>query len=104
MIRTMEPKNIQAVLGLHAKDYGLQPLREGLAMPLFDHGINTTDGEEWQRSRSLVKPTFSRVEICNFESLEFHFQRFLDLIRRDNYQVDLQPLLSRLVRSLRLEN
>ena len=97
MIRTMDPKNIQAVLGLKSKDYGLQPLREGLAMPLFGHGINTTDGEAWQHSRSLIKPTFSRVEICNFDSLESHFARLLDLLPHDGSEVDLQPLLSRLV-------
>ena len=97
MIRTMDPKNMQAVLGLNAKDYGLQPLREGLAMPLFDHGINTTDGEAWQYSRSLIKPTFSRVEICNLSSLESHFGRLLDLLPRDGSEIDLQPLFSRLV-------
>ncbi|KUJ19155.1 cytochrome P450 alkane hydroxylase-like protein [Mollisia scopiformis] len=96
MIRTMEPKNIQAVLGLNAKDYGLQPLREGLAEPLFGHGINTTDGEYWQYSRSLIKPTFSRVEICNLASLEFHFKRLLELLPKDGATVDLQPLFSRL--------
>lgn len=97
MIRTMEPQNMQAVLGVNAKDFGLQPLREGLAMPLFDHGINTTDGEFWQYSRSLIRPTFSRVEICNFSSLEVHFGRLLDLIPRNRSEIDLQPLLSRLV-------
>lgn len=100
MIRTMEPQNIQAVLGVNAKDFGLQPLREGLAMPLFDRGINTTDGEFWQYSRSLIRPTFSRVEICNLSALEFHFGRLLDLIPRDRSEIDLQPLLSRLVRCI----
>ena len=97
MIRTMDPKNIQAVLALNAKDFGLQPLREGLAMPLFGRGINTTDGEAWQHSRSLVKPTFSRVEICNLGSLEAHVGRLLDLLPQDGSEFDLQPLLSRLV-------
>ena len=97
MIRTMDPKNIQAVLGLNSKDYGLQPLRDGLATPLFGNGINTTDGEAWQHSRSLIKPTFSRIEICNFSSLESHFGRLLDLLPHDGSEVDLQPLLSRLV-------
>jgi cytochrome P450 monooxygenase len=93
----MDSKNIQAVLGLNSKDYGLQPLREGLAMPLFDHGINATDGEYWQYSRSLIKPTFSRTEICNFESLEFHFKRLQELLPTDGATVDLYPLFSRLV-------
>ena len=88
---------MQAVLALNAKDFGLEPLRNGLAMPLFGRGINTTDGDEWQHSRSLIKPTFSRVEICNFDSLSFHFERFSALLPRDDSTVDLQPLLSRLV-------
>lgn len=92
MIRTMESKNIQVVLGLNAKAFGLQPLREGLAMPLFDHGINTTDGEAWQHSRSLIKPIFSRVEICNLSSLESHFGRLLDLLPQDGSEVDLHPV------------
>lgn len=97
MIRTMEPKNIQALLGLNSKDYGLEPLREGLAMPLFGRGINSTDGEYWQHSRALIKPTFSRMEICDLTSLEMHFGRLVDLIPRDEKTVDLQPLFSRLV-------
>jgi len=96
MIRTMDSKNIQTVLGLNSKDYGLQPPREGFAMPLFGHGINTTDGEYWQYSRSLVKPTFSRAEICNFESMEFHFKRLQELLPTDGATVDLHPLFSRL--------
>lgn len=66
-------------------------------MPLFDHGINTTDGEFWQYSRSLIGPTFSRAEICNFSSLEVHVGRLLDLIPRNRSEFDLQPLFSRLV-------
>lgn len=96
MIRTKDPKNIQTILGHKANDYGLQPLREGLAEPFFGRGINTTDGEYWQYSRSLIKPTFSRVEICNFTALESHFGRLMDLLPRDGTAIDLQPLFSRL--------
>ena len=70
-------------------------------MPLLDRGINTTDGEYWRYSRSLIKPTFQRSEICNFECLEFHFGRLLSLLPRDGSTLNLQPLLSRLVRLLR---
>jgi len=44
----------------------------------------------------LIKPTFSRMEICNFASLELHFQRLVALIPRNRAVVDLQPLFSRL--------
>ena len=97
MIRTMDSRNIQAILSTNARDFGLQPLREGLAEPLFGRGINTTDGEEWQQFRATVNPTFNRVEICNFGLLETHFQRLLDHIPKDGSQVDLQPLFSQMV-------
>lgn len=59
---------------------------------------------EWQRSRALVKRTFSRFEVGNFDVLGFHIRRFLDLLRKDGSDVDLQPLLSRLVSFLSLQS
>lgn len=103
MIRTMDPETIQAVLGMNAKDYSLQLLREA-GGAAFGHGINTTDGEEWQRSHALGKPTFSRVEIGIFDGLEFHFRRLVDLLPKVGSDVHLQPLLSRLVSFLPLNN
>lgn len=88
---------MQAVLGLNARNYGLEPLSEGLAMPSFGKGINTTDGEYWLHSRASIKPTFSKMEICDFTSLEMHFSRLVDLIPKDGMMVDLQSLFSRLM-------
>ena len=96
MIRTMDRNNIQTVLALKFEDFGLQPIRDGIAEPFFGRGINTTDGKFWEYSRSLVKPTFSRVEICNYETLETHLARVFEVIPRDGSSVDLQPLFSRL--------
>lgn len=50
LIKTMDSSNIQTILALKFKDFGLQPMREGLAKPFFDKGINTTDGHFWQYS------------------------------------------------------
>lgn len=97
MIHTMDPKNIQAAWANNFKDWGLQPFREGLAVPFFDKGINTTDGEFWHHSRMLIRPTFARTEVANFKSLEKHTDRFLSLIPRDGSTVDVQKLFSCLV-------
>lgn len=99
MIHTMNAENIQSAWATKYKDWGLQPLREGLAVPFFDKGINTTDGEYWQHSRSLIRPTFARTEVANFKSLEKHTDRFLARVPRDGSLIDLQALFSCLVSS-----
>lgn len=105
VVRTMDKLNAQAVLALKAQDFGLQPLREGIAEPFFGRGINTTDGKHWEFSQSLVKPTFSRAEISSFAYLERHLERFFDLLPSDAAEtVDLQPLFARFVSSVTLHN
>ena len=97
MIHTMDPKNIQAAWAINFKDWGLEPFRKGLAVPFFDKGINTTDGDFWHHSRSLIRPTFARTEVANFKSLEKHTDRFMTRIPWDGSTVDVQKLFSCLV-------
>jgi cytochrome P450 monooxygenase len=98
----METRNIQSVWATNFNSWGLQPLREGIAVPFFDHGINTTDGDAWRYSRALVRPTFARTEVSNLGSLQKHVDRLLAQLPTDGSTVDLQPLLSRLVSSIDL--
>ena len=85
--------------------WGLQPLREGIAVPFFDHGINTTDGAFHQYSRSLVRPTFARTAVANLGFLEKHTDHLVAQLPKDGATVDLQPffscLVSSVIRSLR---
>jgi hypothetical protein len=97
MIHTMDVKNIQHVWATDFRNWGLQPLREGIAEPFFGHGLNTTDGELWKHSRALVRPTFNRTEIANLNLLGGHVDRLLQQLPVDESTVDLQPLFSRLV-------
>ena len=97
VIRTMDKENIKSILATNFHNFGLEPIREGSARPFFDQGINTTDGTFWEYCRAMVKPTFSRVEICNLTSLEKHLEQLIALIPKDGSTIDLQPLFSRLV-------
>ncbi|KAF2661086.1 cytochrome P450 monooxygenase [Lophiostoma macrostomum CBS 122681] len=97
MIHTMDAQNIQSVWATDFKNWGLQPLREGIAEPFFGHGLNTTDGELWKHSRALVRPTFKRTEIANLEFLGRHVDHLLQQLPDDGAMVDLQPLFSRLI-------
>jgi len=60
--------------------------------PVFGHGIFTTDGKQWSRSRALLRPTFAKESISNLVVMETHFQHLLKRIPRDGSTVDLQEL------------
>lgn len=46
-IGTSDPKNIQALLALQFKDFGLGPRRRQNFYPMLGNGIFTADGEMW---------------------------------------------------------
>jgi hypothetical protein len=97
IINTMETTNIQQVLANNFHDYVKIFLVDVTA--LFGPGIFFQDGPVWKHSRALIKPIFARSELSDVDSFAFHFERFLSKISRDGSTVDLQPLLSKLVRS-----
>jgi cytochrome P450 monooxygenase len=96
-IHTNDPKNLQAVHALHFSDYGVQPIRRAPALPFLGEGVFTMDGPFWERSRALIRPTFTRSNVANLPAFEVHFQKFLKLIPADGSTLDLQPLLHKLV-------
>ena len=46
-IVTTDPKNVQAVLALQFKDFGLGKLRRRNFFPMLGNGIFTSDGKDW---------------------------------------------------------
>lgn len=98
VLATREPRNIQTVLSTSFDNFGVEPVREDHTGGSFmAKGIFTADGAIWRRSRALIRPTFARSQIGNFDSLQAHVDRLIDLIPRDGSTRDLQPLFKRLV-------
>lgn len=98
VISTKEPRNIQTVLTLAFDNLGVEPVKQKESGgSLMAKGIFTADGAIWARSRALMRPTFARPQISNFESLEMHVKQLLDCIPRDGTVTDLQPLFKRMV-------
>ena len=91
-IFTIEPENIKTILSLNFKDYSLGARRKSAFVPLLGHGIITTDGDAWARSRLLLRPSFSRHHMGNLAIFETHVRNLIRVIPRDNSTVDLQPL------------
>ncbi|KAB8253793.1 cytochrome P450 [Aspergillus pseudonomiae] len=93
---TADPKNVQAILATQFKDFELGPLRRNLFGPVIGKGIFTTDGKEWQHSRTLLRPQFARSQIADLRLEERHVQHLLDRlpVQQDSWTdtVDLSPL------------
>ena len=70
-------------------------------MPFLGHGIFTEDGKEWERSRAMLRPHFSRSQISDLSLLEVHVQDLLRALPLHESgwtaQVDLQVLFFRMM-------
>ena len=95
MLVTTDPENMRAILATSSDHFEHGPHMRA-AFGVFGNGIFSADGEHWQRSRALFRPSFAREEIYDTGRFETHFQNFLQLLPTDGTVVDLQPLFDRL--------
>jgi cytochrome P450 len=96
-IFTIDPQNVQTILALKFKDFDLGDNRNAAFRPLLGHGIFSTDGKTWERSRALVRPNFIRSQVSDVNVYEGHLSNLLKLIPRTGTTVDLQDLFFRMV-------
>lgn len=80
------------------ENFRVASLRYGPSVPLLGSGIFTTDGAQWDHSKTLIKPIFARAQISDLAYLKKHVMRMIGSIPRDSSTIDLQPLLKFLVR------
>jgi cytochrome P450 len=92
LIHTCEAENIKAILAAQFKDFNLTTTRKAAFEPIFGHGIFTTDGPEWEASRALLRPSFTRSQVGDIATFEVHVKKLLARIPRDGSTVDLQDL------------
>ncbi|OJD23898.1 hypothetical protein ACJ73_04746 [Blastomyces percursus] len=91
-ISTCEPENIKTVLSLKFQDYHINALRKRAFHGVFGHGIFTTDGPQWEHSRTMLRPNFNRAQVADLAIFERHIQSLIQVIPTDGSTVDLQPL------------
>ncbi|RDW90311.1 cytochrome P450 [Aspergillus mulundensis] len=90
-ISTSDPANIKAILATKFADFNLGE-RSDAFRPFLGHGIFTEDGTEWERSRALIRPTFSKAQFSELPIIEQHVQNLLARIPGNGETVDLQQL------------
>jgi cytochrome P450 len=92
----MEPKNVQYMLS-NLKEYGLSSARDHFHYIIGPSGIFTADGEAWQQSRALVRPSFTKTQIADFDSLEEHIRELfvtMDQLTDQEGVVAMKPLFN----------
>jgi cytochrome P450 len=96
-LHTIAPENL-AALHSQGKEYGVQALRLA-GMELFcGHGLLTTDGALWSKSRKMLKPTFDRANISDLGFLDRETDALFAKIE-DGTTIDLQEHLFLMVRT-----
>lgn len=96
LIRTIDPRNVQAVFSSDAASYGNRPLRHFAFTPLVGDGVMTMDGSQHERARALIRPTFSKAHIENEAAYDRHVQKLIRTLAGDGSTVDLQTFFERL--------
>lgn len=96
VIKTIEPRNIQAVFASDAESFGNGPLRHFSFSPLVGEGVMTLDGARHERARALIRPTFSKAHIEDEAASNVHVENLIKLLPTDGSTVDLQPVFGRL--------
>ena len=96
-IYSVQKENIQAVWSKNAADWGIQPLRLHTMHSFAGIGFITTDGAKWKHSHDLLKPSFHKSNISDFEPIEEHLQLVLNQIPKDGSKFDLQPWILKMV-------
>ncbi|KAK5198854.1 hypothetical protein LTR99_007794 [Exophiala xenobiotica] len=96
---TCDPRNIQAILATQFIDFELGKIRIAAFAPLLGHGIFSADGKQWEHSRALLRPQFSRDQVKDLDLEEKHVQNLLRAlpVEADGWTstTDIQPLISR---------
>jgi hypothetical protein len=77
---TMEPKNIQALLATHFKDFATGERRSKQFGALLGYNIFTSDGEFWAHSRAMFRPVFNREQINDLEETDRSARILIDVL------------------------
>ncbi|KAL2816742.1 cytochrome P450 [Aspergillus granulosus] len=91
IILTREPENVKTILSLKFNDFSMGD-RIQVFGPLLGHGIFTSDGEDWARSRHMIRPNFIKEQVAHLDIFEEMMEDLFALIPTDGSTVDLQDL------------
>ena len=96
IINTIEPRNLEAILSSNFKDYEIGFPRRHAFFHLLGNSLILSDGEQWEHSKALLRPSFARSQVSDLAALDVHVENLLAAIPRDGSTVDLGTLFFQL--------
>ncbi|PHH92122.1 hypothetical protein CDD83_8795 [Cordyceps sp. RAO-2017] len=96
IILTRDPEHVKTVLTSKFTQYGKGTLFHDSWSPFLGDSIFTTDGHMWQKSRSLIRPMFTRERIRDLEIFDHWARRLIGKLPPQGRTVDICDLFYRM--------
>ena len=97
---TIEPRNTQAILASNFHAWGLEPTKLAALQAFCGHGLLTTDGERWARTRSIVTTFFRRAASIDLPAFDRILGEAFQRVPSNGDVVNLRPIFYDMVNSL----
>ncbi|OIW27278.1 cytochrome P450 [Coniochaeta ligniaria NRRL 30616] len=95
-LMTREPEHIKAVLTSKFSDFGKGPQFHDAWAPFLGDSIFTTDGQQWQNSRGLIRPMFIKDKVRDLEIFDRWAGALIDKLPPPGQTVDISDLFYRM--------
>ena len=93
---TDDPEHIKTILTGKFADFGKGEQFHTVWRPFLGDSIFTTDGQQWQDSRNLIRPMFVKNRVSDLDTFERWTQKMLARIPSPGQTLDIQDLFYRL--------
>ena len=93
---TQEPEHIKTILTGKFADYGKGEEFHRVWRPFLGDSIFTTDHQQWQDSRNLIRPMFIKNRVSDLEIFERWTMVMMDQFPKSGETFDLLPLFYRM--------
>ncbi|KAF5128001.1 Cytochrome P450 52A3-B [Metarhizium anisopliae] len=92
---TREPEQIKAILATKFANFGHGPQWHRLWRPFLGKGIFATDGDDWHRSRGLIRPMFVKDRLRNLVIFDNCTRKLLSRLPPSGTTVDIKDVFYR---------
>lgn len=97
---TKDPLNVREIWAASFRDWGVEKQRIKVLGPFCGRGLATVDGEQWKRTRKIIRPHFYGPQSApaDLDAFDLHIKEMLQQLPPSGEIVDMQPLIYDLVR------
>jgi len=93
---TREPEHLKTILTGKFHDYGKGPEFHHVFSPFLGDSIFTTDGQQWQDSRNLIRPMFMKNRVSDLHIFERGTRVMMQKFPQDGQTFDIMDLFYRM--------